>query len=305
MRRRGNGWHSAPLQASPLPERAGTRMKTIPAHARFAHPRPLIWFLACAVSGLAPGTSLAGSLSGTSSPTLAILNLDTTTITPAQAHTLTAKISAEFVKAASYTVLERSLMSQILQEQGFQQSGCVSSSCAVEVGQLLGVQLMAAASVGTIGQTYLFTLRIIDVQTGVVVRMADCETGDGIEQIVRSCIPQAVTRLCNAAAPTADVSSAPSLPSPSRARRGTRCPPDLLSSADSAYTQGDYEQACQGYLRFAKCRSGTMYACYALYQVWRIYGKQDKPASADMMRERVLRECAESWYAGELGKGRE
>lgn len=283
-------------------DEAGTAMKSASGFRALGCPAFLIWVATCCSVGLASAPALADSHT---SPTLAILNLDTTIITAAQAHTLTAKIAAEFVKAGSYTVLERSLMSQILQEQGFQQSGCVSSSCAVEVGQLLGVRLMAAASVGTIGQTYLFTLRIIDVQTGVVVRMADCETGDGIEQIVRSCIPYAVTRLCNAVAPRADEQPAPSLPSPSRPHRQVRCPPDLLSSADSAYTQGNLDDACRRYLRFAQCRQGTMYACYALYQAWRIYGKQNKPASAEMMRERVLRECAESWYAGDLGKGRE
>ena len=42
----------------------------------------------------------------------------------------------------------------MLKEQGFQQSGCVSSECAVEAGKLLGVDQIVTGSIGKIGSYY-------------------------------------------------------------------------------------------------------------------------------------------------------
>ena len=78
---------------------------------------------------------------------LAVLDLDADAITPAEARTLTNKLRNELLKTGKYNVLERSKMEEILKEQGFQQSGCVSTQCAVEAGQLLGVTHIAAGSI--------------------------------------------------------------------------------------------------------------------------------------------------------------
>ena len=46
-----------------------------------------------------------------------------------------------------FRVIERTEMDNILREQGFQKSGaCDDENCLVEVGQLLGVNRMAAAN---------------------------------------------------------------------------------------------------------------------------------------------------------------
>ncbi|SVE23050.1 uncharacterized protein METZ01_LOCUS475904, partial [marine metagenome] len=52
-------------------------------------------------------------------------------------------------------------------EQGFQQTGCTSEECAVEVGQLLGVQNMIGGSIGRVGETFTLDVRMISVQSGI------------------------------------------------------------------------------------------------------------------------------------------
>ena len=37
-------------------------------------------------------------------------------------------------------VIEREMMEEIIKEQGFQQSGCSTDECMVEVGKLIGVE---------------------------------------------------------------------------------------------------------------------------------------------------------------------
>jgi hypothetical protein len=64
-------------------------------------------------------------------------------------------------------LVERGMMEEVLQEQGFQQTGCTSEECAVEVGQLLGVQNMIGGSIGRVGETFTIDVRMISVQSGI------------------------------------------------------------------------------------------------------------------------------------------
>ncbi|SVD57340.1 uncharacterized protein METZ01_LOCUS410194, partial [marine metagenome] len=45
--------------------------------------------------------------------------------------------------------------------------GCTSEECAVEVGQLLGVQNMIGGSIGRVGETFTLDVRMISVQSGI------------------------------------------------------------------------------------------------------------------------------------------
>lgn len=83
---------------------------------------------------------------------------------------LSDRLRAEFFNTGKFSVMERGEMDAILKEQGFQQSGaCDDKACMVQVGQLLGVEKMAAGSIGILGTVYLINLRIIDVATGKLI----------------------------------------------------------------------------------------------------------------------------------------
>jgi curli biogenesis system outer membrane secretion channel CsgG len=74
---------------------------------------------------------------------LAVGNLAANGISQAEAITLTDILRSNLGLTGLYQVMERSKMSEILREQGFQQSGaCDEASCIVEMGQFLGVTLM-------------------------------------------------------------------------------------------------------------------------------------------------------------------
>ena len=57
-------------------------------------------------------------------------------------------------------------MSEIMDEQGFQQAGCTSAECAAEIGALLGVQKMITGSFGKIGSSYTIEARMFTVESG-------------------------------------------------------------------------------------------------------------------------------------------
>ena len=86
---------------------------------------------------------------------IAVLDFEGKDISDSEASILTDRLRSELFNLGNYKVLERALMEDILREQGLQQAGiCNSSECAVEIGNLLGVQQLVGGSVGKIGNMY-------------------------------------------------------------------------------------------------------------------------------------------------------
>ena len=100
---------------------------------------------------------------------IAVLDLDPIGVTRSESQTLTDRLRSELVATGAFTVIERAEMDEILKEQGFQQTGCTSDACAVEIGKLLNVRRIVAGSIGKIGSVYTISLRVIDVETGVIL----------------------------------------------------------------------------------------------------------------------------------------
>ena len=86
--------------------------------------------------------------------TVAILDFEGRGINQMEAQTLTDRLMSEMVNTNAVIMVERNQMEEIMNEQGFQQSGCTTSECAAEVGALLGVQNMVSGSFGKLGNSY-------------------------------------------------------------------------------------------------------------------------------------------------------
>ena len=97
-----------------------------------------------------------------------------------------------------FSVIERQRMEEILKEQGFQLSGCTSSECAVEVGQLLGVDQMVAGSIGKVGEMYFVIVRLIDVSTAEIIDTRNVPCKCSIEDVATTAIPRAAYELAGA-----------------------------------------------------------------------------------------------------------
>jgi hypothetical protein len=109
-------------------------------------------------------------------PNIAVMELGGNNVDPSDLAGLTNRLRSELFKIGAYTVLERSEMDEVLKEQGFQQTGCVAAECAVQAGQVMGVEKMVVGSVDKVGKTYSATLRMVDVATGRIDKTAtaDC-----------------------------------------------------------------------------------------------------------------------------------
>ncbi|MBF0430579.1 MAG: DUF2380 domain-containing protein [Fibrobacteria bacterium] len=105
-------------------------------------------------------------------------------------------IRSELAKTGKYNVMERANINTILEEQQFQQSdACDASSCAVEIGQLLGVRQIVVGSIGKVGKTYTMNLRLIDVSTGKIVKdVTEYHKGE-LDGLLTEVIPTVVQKL--------------------------------------------------------------------------------------------------------------
>ena len=107
---------------------------------------------------------------------VAVLDFDAANISAAEVRILADRLRTEVIKLGVFDLVERSIMEEVLKEQAFQQTGCVSDECAVEVGKLLGVEQMIAGSIGKLGSIFTISVRMIDVETGgiFVQHSIDC-----------------------------------------------------------------------------------------------------------------------------------
>ena len=98
--------------------------------------------------------------------TLAVLDFEGRGINSLEAATLTDRFTSEIGQTNAMRLVDRTMVEEILKEQGFQQSGCTSGECAVEVGALLGVQFMINGSIGKLGETFTIDVKMTSVESG-------------------------------------------------------------------------------------------------------------------------------------------
>ncbi len=121
--------------------------------------------------------------------TVAVLDFEGLGISEDQTKGLTNRLRGLLVETGDYRVIERGKMQDILDEQGFQLSGCTSEGCLVEVGQLLGVQLMLAGSITRINDKfYSVDMRLINIETGAIENTATHDEEGTVDKLMREAL---------------------------------------------------------------------------------------------------------------------
>ncbi len=145
---------------------------------------------------------------------IGIIDLVSDTVPEAETRILSNRLRIELVRTGEFTVIERERMNLILEEQGFQMSGCVATECAVEMGQLLGAETMVVGNIDKLGDVYTISLRLVDVETGAVDRVAvqDCECE--LQDVLTSTIARTARELAGIATTqiTGGTSRSPAVP---------------------------------------------------------------------------------------------
>ena len=108
----------------------------------------------------------------TAQETVAVLDFEGIGVSKDEAKALSNRFGSEFMDLSKgrYTLVERQQMGEILEEQGLQQSGCVSSECAVEVGAALGAKFIVTGSVSKVGTIFSVNARLLNVETSQILK---------------------------------------------------------------------------------------------------------------------------------------
>lgn len=118
--------------------------------------------------------------------TIAVLNLkNAADVSKGEADIITDRLRIELFKTGNVDIMEREEMQSVLEEQGFQASGvCSDEGCLVEMGQILGVQVIITGSIGKLGKLYLLNFRAVDVQTAKISKVVSRDIDGDIEKVV-------------------------------------------------------------------------------------------------------------------------
>lgn len=95
---------------------------------------------------------------------IAVMDLSANDVSPSTAIIVSDILRRELVNTKRLRVLERKNMEVILKEQVFQQTGCTTTDCAVEVGKILNVQKVLIGSISKIAGKLIIEVRLVDVE---------------------------------------------------------------------------------------------------------------------------------------------
>jgi len=126
---------------------------------------------------------------------VAILELEPNGISVPEGKALSDRLRIEVFNIGVFEVMEREKMAKILEEMQFQQSGCTTDECAVEIGRLIGVSKMIAGSVSKVGEIYSVSIRLIDVETGKIEATALEDVEGSLGFVLTQAIPSVAMQI--------------------------------------------------------------------------------------------------------------
>jgi TolB-like protein len=128
--------------------------------------------------------------------TIAVIEFSAKGVSVFEASALTDELEVQIVSLSkSITVIERGKMEEIVKEQGFQQSGCVTSECAVQVGELLGADNVVIGSIIKLGSTYSVTAKIVSIETGSIINTATIKHRGAIDYLLTNSMKEIAINL--------------------------------------------------------------------------------------------------------------
>ncbi len=102
---------------------------------------------------------------------VAVLDLEAVGSSAVEASAMSDQLRADLLKSGQYALVDRQQMDNVFKEQAFQQTGCTSSECAVQVGKVLGVRKLITGRITKIdSQHWLLSANVIDVETAETLR---------------------------------------------------------------------------------------------------------------------------------------
>lgn len=128
------------------------------------------------IEGVTPSTerpAVKPSLPPGQIANIAVADLSAKNVSAADASIVADFLRTELVNTRRFNVIEKANMEKILAEAAFQQTGCTTSECAVQMGKLLNVHTMVVGSLSKLMDTYYITTNLVEVETGKIIASYD------------------------------------------------------------------------------------------------------------------------------------
>lgn len=140
--------------------------------------------------------SSSGSVGEDRLENVAVLNMiDLQSNKPSEKTTiLTNELQNMLTGTGRFECLDRRNMEQILREQNFQQSGMISGSSAMQIGQLLGAHYLISSNLGRIGETYVIYMQISNAENGKIIKTASSRCRKCSDDMLLDSISRLVTK---------------------------------------------------------------------------------------------------------------
>lgn len=106
---------------------------------------------------------------------IAVADFSGKNVSQADASIVADFLRTELVQTGIYNVIEKANMDKILAEAAFQQTGCTTSECAVQIGKILNVKQMVVGTLSKLMDTYYITVNLVEVETGKILASFDQE----------------------------------------------------------------------------------------------------------------------------------
>lgn len=100
---------------------------------------------------------------------IAVSDFSGKNVSQADASIVTDFLRTELVGTQAFNVIEKANMDKILAEAAFQNSGCTTTECAVQIGKILNVRQMVVGSLSKLMDTYYITASLVEVETGRII----------------------------------------------------------------------------------------------------------------------------------------
>ena len=98
--------------------------------------------------------------------TVAVLDLVPKSVPKIISNAVSDIIRSELINIGNFTIVERSQMNAILEEQELQMTGCTDTSCAVQFGKILSAIRIVIGEVNKIDENIFITIRYVNVESG-------------------------------------------------------------------------------------------------------------------------------------------
>ena len=114
---------------------------------------------------------------------IAVLELTPLKVRPELATGVTDLLITELVNCGEFDVLERTQVLQVLNEQGFQQTGVTDTSAAVEAGRMLNADMVMIGTLQQFDQSLVINVRLVEVSSAKIL-FADREVADNNDKLI-------------------------------------------------------------------------------------------------------------------------